>query len=122
MSQPIIVAIDDDTLLHPVIQHTFKPDHYQVHCVTTAQAGWRLVNEHQPAVVLLDLDLPDEHGSSLLKRIRTAAGLPQPRIVLFSGNDLDAAELAATDPDVVVVNKPFRPKELRQAVELMLQV
>jgi len=112
----VIVAIDDDRLLHPVIKHTFKGDDFHVHYALDGQQGWELILAHRPDYVLLDLDLPDVAGEEILGRIKADASLEHTKIVLFSGNDLEADAIAKQMPDVIVVHKPFSPAKLLEAI------
>jgi len=51
--------------------------------------------EWQPEVILLDRHLPDGDGVALAKRLRRRH--PRPRLIVMSGDPLDAAEAQAVD-------------------------
>lgn len=52
---------------------------------TSSEVALRLVNELQPDVVLVDVELGDEDGVKLAKDI--AAGTPSTQVVLISAHD-----------------------------------
>lgn len=118
MHGSVIVAIDDDQLLHPVVKHTFKGSDYTVYCASDGEEGWSLIQTHCPGFVLLDLDLPDVAGQEILTRIQDDGSLDNTKVVLFSGNDLEADAIAKQHPDVTVIHKPFSPAKLFEAISL----
>lgn len=118
MHGSVIVAIDDDKLLHPVVRHTFKGVEFTVHCAVSGIEGWKLILQHHPDLVLLDLDLPDVSGEEILGRINDDPALAHTKVVLFSGNDLAADAIAKRLPDVMVVHKPFSPAKLLEVVSV----
>jgi CheY-like chemotaxis protein len=54
---------------------------------TTGDAGWRAAAEFEPDLLLLDLLLPDCHGSELLQRIRTLPGHASTPAVAVTAED-----------------------------------
>ena len=118
MHGTVIVAIDDDQLLHPVVKHTFKGSDYTVHCASDGEEGWSLIQLHCPDFVLLDLDLPDVDGEEILNRIQGDRSFDKTKVILLSGNDLDADAIAEQHPEVAVIHKPFSPAKLFDAISL----
>lgn len=79
----------------------------------TAQEAYDLVGEHTPALVLLDLYLPDEHGLDLMRRLMD---LPQPpdTIVISAARDLASVRRAMRQGAVGYLMKPFGMQQLAQ--------
>jgi CheY-like chemotaxis protein len=58
---------------------------------TTGECGWRAAVEHRPDLLLLDLRLPDCHGTELLQRLRGVPGLENVPAVAVTAEDGDLA-------------------------------
>src|SRR5688572_20618061 len=68
-SHPIVV-IDDERPILMTLEALLKRHGYATHLASTASAGRTLVNKVRPAVVLLDLGLPDGDGLDVLRDLR----------------------------------------------------
>jgi DNA-binding NarL/FixJ family response regulator len=107
-----VVTIDDNADLRRLYRLAFEGSPLQV--VGEAPDGRRgvdVVRAAQPALVLLDLSMPDMDGLETLLELRAAA--PEARVVVLSGFTRDrlgpvVAELGAVD----YVEKGVRPTEL----------
>ena len=55
---------------------------------TTGNQTLKLVSEHKPAVVLLDVNLPDMHGFEVCRRIRTNPALAATTILHISASSV----------------------------------
>ncbi len=73
---------------------------------STAEALGRF-GELRPDVVLVDIDLGEENGFDLARRLHDAGVEEPPRVILISTYDeQDFAELIATSPAVAFLSKP----------------
>lgn len=88
-----IVVIDDDhrdaRLVRRLLEATGR---YRVHEAHDAQSGWRLVREHLPDLIVLDLMLPDVSGEELLERFKRDDELGEIPVVIMTAKDLLPAE------------------------------
>ena len=80
---PTVLLIDDDGLGLQVREYLFKTAGYEVIAATTAIAGLELFKTDEPDLVVLDLDLPDVHGSEALKIMRDHK--PSVPVIVLSG-------------------------------------
>jgi CheY-like chemotaxis protein len=81
-----VLVIDDEPYALVLIELHLRP---RGHDVLVAGDGWRglqLYRQEHPDVILLDLDMPELDGISVLKEIR-AVNLEQPVIVLTADNN-----------------------------------
>src|SRR5947209_3235056 len=79
----------------------------------------RRAREDRPALVLLDLALPDTDGFAVLRQLRAASTVP---VILLTvsdaeGDQVRGRELGADD----YVTKPFRPGELAARIRAVLR-
>jgi two-component system KDP operon response regulator KdpE len=68
-----ILIIDDEVTLAKNIKMYLEQHHYEVLIATTAQEGLQLCACFRPAVVLLDLHLPDLNGLEVLPLLQQGA-------------------------------------------------
>jgi len=116
-----ILLVEDNPITSKLVRHTLEAERYRVEIAADGAAGLALVATQRPALILLDLQLPDIDGFELLRRLRAlpnAAGVP----ILASSGMLSAADEArlveAGFDDVVT--KPIEPSRLLQIVKAYL--
>jgi len=104
------VVIEDDASISELLQLYLSREGYVVHATALGKEGTHLVKEHEPALVVLDLMLPDCTGFEVLKAVRTFSQAP---LIILTAKDAEqdkilGLELGADDYMV----KPFSPGEL----------
>jgi two-component system KDP operon response regulator KdpE len=83
---------------------------------TTALQRWEA---SRPALVLLDLGLPDLEGIRVLRRIRREATTP---VVILSARDAEAVKIEALEAGADdYVTKPFSVRELQARIQAVLR-
>jgi DNA-binding response OmpR family regulator len=105
-----VVLIEDDPSISELLQLYLGREGYGVHPSALGDAGIELVREREPALVILDLMLPDRSGFEVLKAIRGFSAVP---LIILTAKDAEqdkihGLELGADDYMV----KPFSPGEL----------
>jgi len=104
-----IVVIDNDPHTHAVLQMSL-PRECALLPATTGLQGFRLVEEEDPDVVLLAVELPDADGMQLLPRI---LALPEaPPVIMMTGRKetraiVDAMRIGAHN----FISKPVDPNK-----------
>ena len=66
----LVLAIDDDEDVLKIIEESLVPDGYSVLGAATAQEGFELAVTRNPAVIMLDIALPDRSGWDLLREFK----------------------------------------------------
>lgn len=83
--------------------------------------AWSQVQEHRPALVLLDVQMPERTGLDVCRLIRADPTLADTRVVLLTSKaqevDIAAGVEAGADR---YLTKPFSPIELLETVECLL--
>jgi len=67
-----ILLVDDDALLRTSLSFSLQQVGFGVSAAATAQEAWRQVSLQPPALVLLDIGLPDGDGRELCARLQTS--------------------------------------------------
>jgi len=93
---------------------------YEAAVAGNAAAGMRLIESHDPALVLLDLQLPDADGLQMLDQIKT--GYPEIQVIILSAHDsLNNAIESIKRGAFHFISKPYAPEELLSLVEKALE-
>lgn len=93
----------------------------EVNCVSRLSDGLASLAKHQPAVVLLDLNLPDCHGAETYRKVLEKA--PNVPIVILSGLDDEALSIKAVHQGVqdYLVKGDFTSKHLERAMRYAVE-
>lgn len=121
--QEIILIIDDEVQIRRLLEITLNANGYKVCEASKGSEGLVLAATHNPALILLDLGLPDEDGQQVLIKLRE--WFVNPIIILSVRNSeediIRALDHGAND----YLTKPFRTGELlariRSAFRLIKQ-
>ena len=95
LNDNVIVLADDDTETCRAFSVLFEAKGYTVHCCGDGVRALALCKEFRPAVVLLDLDMPELDGYEVARRIRADPDLADLRIVAVSGRSDEQASARA---------------------------
>ena len=123
LPRPRLLAIDDDTEVHRLLKASLRHERVDVHGASKGEQGLLIARALMPDVILLDLELPDADGFSLLERLKGDGGTQDiPVIFLAHAPDpnmiIRALDAGATD----FVAKPFDAGELRARVRNALRI
>jgi DNA-binding response OmpR family regulator len=115
-----ILVIEDDPAILRGLTDNLQYESYEVLTATDGEAGYRLIVEKNPDLVILDLMLPKMNGYELCRRVR-GEGITTPILMLTArGEEVDQVmglDLGADD----YVTKPFSVPELLARVRAMLR-
>jgi two-component system copper resistance phosphate regulon response regulator CusR len=115
-----ILIVEDEKKLNDILQRSLKSEGYTVDGVTTAAAGFEFAKTYHYDLFILDLQLPDGTGTSLLMRLREL-GHAIPALILTARSDIDCKveNFRAGADDYVV--KPVAMAELSIRVQALLR-
>jgi CheY-like chemotaxis protein len=70
MSAQLILIIEDNALNRKLVRDVLQAKGYRTLETETGEEGVRLAREHQPALVLMDIQLPGMNGIDALGQLR----------------------------------------------------
>lgn len=109
-----ILVVDDDEDMRRMLRHILEEDAEILEAPDGASALHVLVRE-KPALMLLDVTMPDADGLEVLERTRRAA--PDVVVVMVTGQtDLSVALTALERGARAYITKPFDPQDIRAEV------
>jgi DNA-binding NtrC family response regulator len=120
MPKPKILVVDDEKLVRVSLQKYFEDQGYPVVTAEDAAQAAALVAEEQPAVILLDVRLPDRSGMELLEEWKEA-GVPGAVVMMTADPKLDDVKAAIKLGAYDFVSKPLDFDELHVTLENALE-
>lgn len=114
-----ILVVEDDRPTRDLIARYLTDNHFRVSTAVTGAQGESALGGDPVDLVVLDLNLPDQDGLMLAKRLLAEHDIP---IVILTGRieEMDRVlglELGADD----YVSKPFSPRELLARIRAVLR-
>lgn len=112
-----ILLVEDDATLNRLILGQLERAGYKTRGVLRGLDALTVAREDEPALILLDIRLPDTNGLDLLKELSQHA----PVIVLTAHGAIDQAVRALKLGAQDYLTKPVRAEELELAIERALE-
>ena len=109
-SRPKIEIVEPDAQTAELLSFSLAREGFEISVAATGAEGWDQFKTFQPALVIMELNLPDVSGLELCRKIRKDSEIP---IVIISGRDSVADKVAGFElgaDDYVV--KPFSTREV----------
>ncbi|WP_426997733.1 response regulator transcription factor [Pseudarthrobacter sp. N5] len=116
-SRGVCLVIEDDQDIRGLISIILTQTGFDVHAVATGAEGVEAAGSLNPALVTLDLGLPDLDGHEVARRIRPLTDAPMLFITARAERDDEIAGMASGA--AAYLTKPFRPKQLRKIADLL---
>ena len=108
--KPVALIVDDEPQIRRLLRVVLEGENYQVQEAENGQQGLTEIANRRPAIILLDLGLPDMEGLEVLKRLREWSEAP---VLVLSVRDDEQSKVAALDSGAEdYVTKPFSTAEL----------
>jgi two-component system KDP operon response regulator KdpE len=107
---PRVLVVDDEPQIRRSLRVALRANGYEVEEAATGEAALEQAATRPPALVILDLSLPDLDGVEVCRRLREWTQLP---VIVLSANGEDEAKVRALDEGADdYVTKPFSVPEL----------
>jgi len=114
-----ILIVDDEAHIVELVCLYLEREGFRVDSAADGAQGLRLNRDVRPALIILDLMLPEVDGLEVCRQVRAESDVP---IVMLTARDEDidkivGLELGADD----YLTKPFNPRELVARVKAILR-
>ncbi len=117
VSRPTILVVDDDRVVGALVVARLEEAGFNVEHAPDGHRALAILDDSAPALVLLDVNLPDADGFEVLQRIRSSERARNIPVIMLTGEDAEAQVVRAfaLGADDYVI-KPFSPAELTARV------
>ena len=117
MEDKTILVIEDNEMNMKLIRIILKVGKYRMLEAMDAETGLRLVREHHPDLILMDIQLPGMDGLSATKIIKDDPDLKEIPIFALTGFAMKSDEEKAADVGFAgYIVKPFSVKALLETI------
>lgn len=112
MSPPRILVVEDDPNVRGLLRTLFDTEGYEVAVAADGLAGLLEASAQPPALILLDVMMPDLGGVRVLEKMREDPVLAAVPVIVVTGKMELLPTLAELIGDANVFSKPFRVHDL----------
>jgi two-component system alkaline phosphatase synthesis response regulator PhoP len=117
-----ILVVDDEAHIVELVQMYLAQEGFRVQSARDGETALQMIARQPPALMVLDLMLPQVNGWEVCRRVRSGNSAPDLPIIMLTARDEDVdkivgLELGADD----YVTKPFSPRELVARVKAILR-
>lgn len=119
MARNTILIVEDDQVVRRATEAVLSAAGHRVWTADTCSSGLALALEELPALLVLDISLPDGTGWSLLESIRGACPYENFKVIIASSNQVTRGQLRKYRVDKFIA-KPFDMAYLAELVGQLL--
>ncbi|MDX9912897.1 MAG: diguanylate cyclase [Phycisphaerales bacterium] len=123
VSKPRVLVVDDSPDVHRLLRARLRQEEVELVSANSGTQALEMVGAESPALVLLDIDMPEMDGFEVLRRLKDMPATAQVPVIMLSGltsvqEKVTAFELGAVD----YVTKPFDLLELKVRVRSAIKM
>ena len=120
---PAVLVIDDSPDVHRLLKARLRHEELDLRAATSGKAGIDAAKGSKPAIILLDLDMPDMDGFEVLRVLKNDPTTVHIPVIVLSGLQSSQDKVTAFDLGAVdYITKPFNLTELRVRVRSALRM
>jgi len=122
MTKKILIA-DDEPNIVTALEFLLQRNRYEVFIARNGEDALKLVEAHQPDLVLLDVMMPVRSGYEVCQRMRERADWQHIKIIMLTakGRDVEMNKGLSIGADLYIT-KPFSTQELVAKINGLLGV
>ena len=117
------IMLVDDNIINLTMGRNVLSDQYDVFTIPSGEKFFALLERITPDLILLDVEMPDMNGYTVLSRLKKMKGREEiPVIFITEKNDTDSELEGLSLGAIDYISKPFLPALLKKRIELHLLV
>lgn len=118
----MIYFVEDDASIRELVLYTLNNAGFEAEGFGRPSAFWAAMGQVRPALVLLDIMLPEEDGLSILRRLRADPATRALPVMMLTAKGTEYDTVIALDAGADdYVPKPFRMMELLSRIRALLR-
>lgn len=122
-SKPLVLLVDDSQDVHRLLRARLRSKDLELLDVYTGEEAIAAARDRQPALILLDLNMPGMDGFEVLRALKDDPTTLEIPVIVLSGLQSPHDKVTAFDLGAVdYVTKPFELTELRVRIRSALRM
>lgn len=117
-----IFLLEDDDSIRKLVIYALGSQGYEAQGFDRPSDFWKAMEGPQPALVLLDIMLPEEDGLSILQKLRASAATKKIPVIMLTAKNTEYDRVVGLDSGADdFISKPFGMMELVARVRAVLR-
>ena len=117
----MIYLVEDDESIRELVIYTLKSQGFEAQGFERPSMFWKALEKEYPALLLLDVMLPEEDGISILKKLRMRPDTRKLPIIMLTAKGSEYDTVIGLDSGADdYIPKPFRMMELISRIRALL--
>ena len=117
-----IFLLEDDDSIRKLVIYALGSQGYEAQGFDRPSDFWKAMEGPQPALVLLDIMLPEEDGLSILQKLRASAATKRIPVIMLTAKNTEYDRVVGLDSGADdFISKPFGMMELVARVRAVLR-
>ena len=118
----MVYLLEDDDSIRKLVIYGLQTQGYEAEGFACPSAFWKGMTKQLPALILLDIMLPEEDGLSVLKKLRSAAATEKIPVIMLTAKNTEYDRVVGLDNGADdFICKPFGMMELVARVRAVLR-
>ena len=118
----MIYLVEDDESIRELVIYTLKSQGFEAQGFERPSMFWKALEKEYPALLLLDVMLPEEDGISILKKLRMRPDTRKLPIIMLTAKGSEYDTVIGLDSGADdYIPKPFRMMELISRIKARLR-
>jgi two-component system OmpR family response regulator len=113
-----ILIIEDEGEMCLLLNILLNDEEMELEHVKTLSAAGEWLANDQPSLIILDNKLPDGYGIDYIGHLK--ANYPSVKIIMISGFDNSAGDIALANGADFFLGKPFKKQDLYEAIKTLM--
>ena len=117
-----IYLLEDDDSIRKLVTYALGSQGYEAEGFARPSDFWKAMEGQQPALILLDIMLPEEDGLSVLEKLRSSAATRKLPVIMLTAKNTEYDRVVGLDSGADdFISKPFGMMELVARVRAVLR-
>lgn len=118
----MIYLVEDDESIRELVIYTLKSQGFEAQGFERPSMFWKALEKEYPALLLLDVMLPEEDGISILKKLRMRPDTRKLPVIMLTAKGSEYDTVIGLDSGADdYIPKPFRMMELISRIRALLR-
>ena len=119
-----IAIIEDDQAISQMYRIKFENEGYQVETAENGRIGLEMIEKIKPAIVLLDLMMPEMNGYVMLAKLRDTDWGKDVKVVILTnvGEQEIPSHVKELGVSAIIIKADMTPRQVADVVKIQLEL